>query len=559
MRAKLLYPLVFIAFIVLLTSITCAQTGDFTIIALPDTQNEAELFPQVLNSQMLWIVKNRAALNIQIVLGEGDIVNDFSSPPQQQNADSAFQILDQGGVPYLLAIGNHDYDHAAPKAGRPVSGFNQFFGPARYAGRPYYGGNFPAGSNENFFGVLNIGGVDFLFLFLEFMPREESMEWAESVLRSNPGKQVIVVTHSFTFVDNTRVDACDTEDMPPGNATGDEMWEKLRKYPNIMMVLSGHLTDGQAARRADLGDSGNLVNQIFANYQTLPHGGDGWLRIITFHPAANTISVRTYSPSLNQFRTDARNQFTVSYHNPHHVSGVGRLSGMVRDAASCMPIAGARVTAGGASTVTTAKGHYSLSLPPGAYTASVTAAVGSATKTETVADSFDTDLNFFLGNGAGTLLPLSVDIIPGSANLALGGSVDFTMHLSSDGRLTAPVEFSCSGLPAGTTCSFDPAQISPSKLPASVRLTISNSGSAAAGYRSLFWGAICSLGVVVLVGWRRKLGVALLGISVLFLAATMVSCSGHGTSMSHSGSFAVTVSTVSGTVSEKQTITLTLE
>jgi hypothetical protein len=224
-----------------------------------------------------------------------------------------------------------------------------------------------------------------------------------------------------------------------------------------------------------------------------------------------------------------------------------------------MPIAGARVTAGGVSTVTTAKGHYSLSLPPGAYTASVTAAAGSATKTETVADSFDTDLNFFLGNGAGTLLPLSVDIIPGSANLALGGSVDFTMHVSSDGRLTAPVEFSCSGLPAGTKCSFDPAQISPSTLPAGVRLTISNSDSTAAGHRNLFWGAICSMGVVMLASWRRRLRAALLGISVLFLAATMVSCSGHGTSMSHSGSFAVTVSTVSGSVSEKQTITLTLE
>jgi hypothetical protein len=504
-------------------------------------------------------VNSRAALNIQMVLGEGDIVNDFSSPAQQQNANAAFSILDQAGVPYLLAIGNHDYDHAAPKAGRPVSGFNQFFGPARYAGRPYYGGNFPAGSNENFFGVLNIGSVDFLFLFLEFMPREESMDWAESVLRSNPDKQVIVVTHSFTFVDNTRVDACDTEDMPPGNATGDQMWERLRKYPNIIMVLSGHLTNGQAARRADLGDSGNLVNQIFANYQTLPHGGDGWLRIITFHPADNTISVRTYSPSLNQFRTDGRNQFTVSYHNPHHVTGVGKLSGLVRNATTCMPIAGARVTAGGVSTVTTAKGHYSLSLPPGAYTASVTAAAGSATKTETVADSFDTDLNFFLGNGAGTLLPLSVDIIPGSANLAMGGSVDFTMHVSSDGRLSAPVEFSCSELPAGTTCSFDPAQISPSKLPASVRLTISNSGSAAAVHWNLFWGAICSMGVVMLAGWRRKLRATLLGISALFLAATMVSCSGHGTSMSHSGSFAVTVSTVSGSVSEKQTITLTLE
>lgn len=397
--------------LLLLHTIAAAQSSDFTIIALPDTQNEAQFFPGVLASQTEWIVDHRDDLNIQMVLGEGDIVNDFSAPAQQQSADAAFRVLDRAGIPYMLAIGNHDYDAAAPKNGRPVSGFNRFFGPSRYAGRDYYRGNFPEGSNENFFGVLNIGGQDFLFLVLEFMPRPESVEWAESVLEANPDEQAIVVTHSYMYVDNTRVDACDTEDMPAGNSTGDDLWQALRKFPNVTMVLSGHLTNGQAAHRSDVGDNGNLVNQIFANYQTFPNGGDGWLRIITFHPSNNSISIKTFSPFLDRFKTDARNQFTVPFRNPHPHTRTGELSGMVRSASNCEPIAGVTLSVDGASTTTDANGRYSFSLAPGLHQVLASLAGWSnQAKNETVADGFDTDLNFFLTASSEPPCPLNSDM-----------------------------------------------------------------------------------------------------------------------------------------------------
>ena len=61
-----------------------AQTTapDFSIIVLPDTQYYSESYPSILNSQMQWIVKNAAALNVQAVLGVGDIVNDGSNVTQ---------------------------------------------------------------------------------------------------------------------------------------------------------------------------------------------------------------------------------------------------------------------------------------------------------------------------------------------------------------------------------------------------------------------------------------------------------------------------------------------
>jgi Calcineurin-like phosphoesterase len=121
----------------LLSALMHAQ--DFSIVVIPDTQNEAQYYPQVMNIQTNWIAQNSQALNIQMVLGVGDIVNDGAQTAQQQNADAAIRVLDNAAIPYMLAIGNHDYDNADPKS-RSVTGFNQWFGPTRYSGKSYYKG-----------------------------------------------------------------------------------------------------------------------------------------------------------------------------------------------------------------------------------------------------------------------------------------------------------------------------------------------------------------------------------------------------------------------------------
>jgi hypothetical protein len=370
--------------------------ADFTIIVMPDPQNETEFFPQVLNSQTQWIAANRQALNIQMVLTEGDNVNDGASTSQMQNLDAAFRVLDNAGVPYLLAIGNHDYNGFNPKASRNLSGFNQWFGPGRYSGKSYFRGNFPSGSNANSYGVLTINGQQYLFLMLEYRPTSASLDWAESILAANPGKEAMVVDHSFVLKNGKREDLCDNQDMPAGNATGQEVWSRLRKY-NVIMVLSGHFTGGSGARRADLADNGSLVNQLFADYQDYSNGGNGWLRIITFHPSSNSISVQTYSPFLDKFMTDGANQFTLSYHNPFPSSGLGTISGKVRQQSGCAVIPGIKVSAGSASTTTAADGTYSLSVAPETYTMTASGSGwNSSSASEKVSDSLDTQMNFYL-------------------------------------------------------------------------------------------------------------------------------------------------------------------
>ena len=383
--------------------------------------------PQVLASQTAWVAQNQTALNIQAFLGLGDLVNDGASDVQDGNADAAIRTLDNAGIPYFLAIGNHDYDGALP---RNATGFNRWFGPARYANYSYYKGNYPAGSNENSYGVLTINGTPYLFLVLEFVPRDAALQWAASILDANQDKPVIVVTHSHMYTDNTRADRCDTRDMVYDN-TGDDAWTKLfSQYSNILMILSGHMTNGNGSRRADLGVSGNLVNQLFSDYQELANGGNGWLRIMKFHPSQNTVDVLTYSPFLDSYMTDGSNQFTIYYNNPQLGGTSGTVSGLVRDVNTCAPIPGATLSVQGFTTRSDSNGHYSFTLPaPGSVSVqAVSTGWAPLTRTTPVNAGYASDLNFYLNQ------PL-----PSSCTLSATDRTVTMCGPSNNANVTSPV------------------------------------------------------------------------------------------------------------------------
>ena len=369
---------------------TEAQNGDFSVIVLPDTQYYSESYPAILNSQTQWIVNNAAGLNIRLVLGVGDIVNNGGSSAQWATADAAYKTLDAAHVSYFAALGNHDYDANNP-GGRSsaTTNFNRYFGPSRYQNTaywstPYWQGSYPAGSNENFYGFVTINGKQYLILALEFYPRDASLAWAAQVIQNNPGAEAIVITHAYEYFDNTRISACNSFDAQyyglGADNDGDAMWTKLvRQYKNITLVLSGHEIRGAGqdatGHRSDMGANGNLVNQILSNYQNMTNGGNGYLRIMTFHPSSDTIDVRTYSPYLNTSLIDSGNQFTIPWHQ-WTGSGSGSISGVVKDISSCSALANATIKSNSGSTLTGTSGTYTLgSLVPNTY--SVVASSGT--------------------------------------------------------------------------------------------------------------------------------------------------------------------------------------
>jgi hypothetical protein len=338
-----------------------SSSDEFTVVVLPDTQFYSRSYPEIFRSQTQWIADNAAALRIKMVVGVGDVVQNGESDTQYHHAHAAVSILDRARIPYVLPVGNHDYMYSKP-ASRDARKFNQYFGPARYSGYTWYRGGYPAGSNENFYATLDFDGRRYLVLALEFSPRAAALEWASQVLAANRDREVIVTTHSHVNVDDTLVGRCDyasANDMGLANDNdGDEVWQNfLSRHPNIVLTLSGHVHG--VGRRSQFGVNGNLVNQVLSNYQHETRGGNGYLRILTFRPSQNRIEVRTYSPYVRAWRTDARNQFTIPMYGDASAAGTGYVTGHARGA-DCRELAGATVSAAGVSVHADRAGLYTL-------------------------------------------------------------------------------------------------------------------------------------------------------------------------------------------------------
>lgn len=442
MSARHYFPALLFASLALLTAAATAQS-DFAVVLLPDTQNYSESYANVFNGQTQWIVANASALKIQMVLGLGDVVNTPGQTYEWQNADAAIRVLENAGIPTYIAIGNHDYANANAST-RSATTFNQYFGPARYSGKSWYTGSYPAGSNENFYGSLTLGGEAYLVLVLEYVPRTAALNWAKTVLDASSGKKVIVVEHSFMHSDGTRTDVCDTGDMNSDN-NGEAQWMSLlRNYSNIVMVVNGHLTTGGGhGWRKDLGVKGNIVNQMLSDYQDYPNGGDGWLRILKFHPLSKQISVSTYSPFLNSNMTGPLDQFTLNYGTPAPVSGTATVSGRVRMARigstqDCQPVAAATVTTSGVTKLTDTNGAYSMSLTaPASYSVSSYLSNWNVqTQTVNAWTNYPADLEFFLtpkrGTVAGFVKNTSGAGVAGASINVTGGMVNFNRTVKTD-------------------------------------------------------------------------------------------------------------------------------
>nr|VFJ57820.1 MAG: Calcineurin-like phosphoesterase [Candidatus Kentron sp. FW] len=298
----------------------------FTLFVLPDTQSYCELrlkwtrqhfhVPDqrdCLNQQMQWILENKDRLNGILVLHEGDLTQSNFDIEWQLGCEMFYQI--ERHIPYVLCIGNHDqgFEPHPPEgissfSNRRDSLIDEYFPPARFRANPLYdyGGNF-RGTSSNYFLFFQADDMDFMVLTLEFMPRDEVIDWANEVVSTHSERRCIVLTHGFLDVQGDRNLNENSYAIAGNNAR--EIWDRfLKKHKNIFLLLCGH-GHGEA-RRTDESDHGNPIHQIMANYQFQGKGGDGWMRIMHFYPEKNRIDVRTYSPVLGRYRHGPSSNFS---------------------------------------------------------------------------------------------------------------------------------------------------------------------------------------------------------------------------------------------------------
>ncbi|MCC6271144.1 MAG: putative Ig domain-containing protein, partial [Microbacteriaceae bacterium] len=291
--------------------VTAAAGADFSIIAIPDTQYYTSSLnggsPAIMDTQTQWAVDNMAAYNIQFVTQLGDCTEHGDQfIVEWQNADQFFQTIENPlttglpyGLPYGIAPGNHDQTPIGTPAGTTL--YNQFFGEARFLGRDYYGGHYGT-DNDNHYELFSASGMDFIVIHLEYDTSANAavLAWADNLLQTYSTRRAIVVTHWLINGGN--------------NATystqGQAIYNALKDNPNLFLMLGGHVPSPAEGQRSDT-FNGNTVYSLMSDYQGRANGGNGWLRIITISPTNNNIQVKTYSPWLNQFETDADSQFSL--------------------------------------------------------------------------------------------------------------------------------------------------------------------------------------------------------------------------------------------------------
>jgi hypothetical protein len=284
---------------------------DFTVIAMPDTQHYTDGVGDAaaFAAQTQWIVDNKTALNIVFVTGLGDIVqNGNASDSEWQIANNAYSLIENplttllaDGIPYGLAVGNHDQSPIGGGSSASTAKYNQYFGISRFTGRSYYGGHHGS-DNDNNYELFSASGMDFIVIHFEYdtTPEQAVLDWADDLLTTYSNRRAILTTHYMINQGN------------PGSwgAQGQAIYNALGDHPNLFLMLGGHI-HGEG-RRQDTAINGNVVHTLLSDYQDLPNGGNGWLRIMRFSPANDTITVTTYSPTLNQYGASATMGFDTT-------------------------------------------------------------------------------------------------------------------------------------------------------------------------------------------------------------------------------------------------------
>ena len=298
-----------------------APVGEYaySFAVVGDTQTVTHSNASKLKQLYQWIIDNKDTMNIQYVIGLGDITekgvdddhknyNYEVGSAQWAAAKEAITMMD-GQLPYSLIRGSgHD----------GVEFFNEYF--ADHEGYTQnITGYYKEGRIENVYHTFKVGEVDYMILCLDFGAKDDVLAWANEVVAAHPAHRVIMTTHAYLEKDGSLLETgeayCPSQSYyDPTNNDADDIWDKfVRKHPNICMVMSGHMTASDVVVSKKTGDYGNEITQILVDPQGLDTSSSprGMVAMLYFSEDGKNVDVRYYSTITDKYRPNT--SFTVSY------------------------------------------------------------------------------------------------------------------------------------------------------------------------------------------------------------------------------------------------------
>ncbi|NHN34026.1 metallophosphoesterase [Paenibacillus agricola] len=254
---------------------------DFAFLWMSDTQYYSESFPKIYDLMTKWTVDNWKEKKFNYMIHTGDIVNNWNSKTEWENASKSMKTLDDANIPYGIVAGNHDVAYDLGN----YEEYWKYFGRDRYVKQPTFGGDL--NNNRDHYDLVSVKGHDFVIVYLGWVIDQKTFDWADGILKKYADRNAILATHEYL--------------KPNHSYFGQGRWvyERLvEPNPNVFMVLGGH-NPGVAYNIKKTGE--RTVLELLSNYQNGPEGGQGFMRFLQFDVENKRLLVNTYSPYLKKY------------------------------------------------------------------------------------------------------------------------------------------------------------------------------------------------------------------------------------------------------------------
>lgn len=264
----------------------------FSIVWASDTQMMIARYTEMLEgwtSMADWVTEHAESDNIRLFVHTGDMVDGSDNQHQWNHfSEGARKISEK--VPLFMTAGNHDYFDTDRKS---------------YWRRQFFVTEYPKDQQfkncEAMYMELEVG--DFRCLLVAVCYKQQMntrhMEWLKKVLDEHADLPAVLVCHAYLG----------------SNGKLMERAEKLErmivsKCPNLKLILCGH-SRGINRNTFSYDDSGDgnpdrTVNVLMYDVQE-DLDRYGYMNIMVYDPAKNTLSVQSYSPYLDDYTYDDGN------------------------------------------------------------------------------------------------------------------------------------------------------------------------------------------------------------------------------------------------------------